>query len=42
MIGTAIKLWLKKITTVRDADADSVERYTPGEEITNAILHGVG
>ncbi|MDQ7798614.1 MAG: hemolysin III family protein [Candidatus Edwardsbacteria bacterium] len=30
------------MTAVRDSDADSVERYSPGEETTNAILHGVG
>lgn len=42
MMHTTILDWLNKITTARDADADSVERYTPGEEITNAILHGVG
>jgi hemolysin III len=39
---TSILAWLNKISAARDADADSVERYTPGEEITNAILHGVG
>lgn len=42
MIQTTIRRWIKLITAVRDADADSVERYTPGEETTNAILHGVG
>jgi len=42
MIHTTIRRWLKLIIAVRDADADSVERYTPAEETTNAILHGVG
>ncbi len=42
MIQTTIRRWIKLITAVRDADADSVERYTPAEETTNAILHGVG
>jgi hemolysin III len=42
MTGTNLWQWLQNKTSSRDADADSVERYTPGEEITNAILHGVG
>lgn len=42
MIHTAIGRWIRQITAVRDINADSVEHYTPGEETTNAILHGVG
>lgn len=42
MTPAAIRRWLKQIAAAHEADADSVERYTPGEETTNAILHGVG
>jgi len=42
MTGSDTFRWLRHKYSALTFGARSVERYTPGEEITNAILHGVG